>query len=202
MSEQNDNTAPPTTTLSGLSLNPNAGTFIPRAAAKPFVPSWMPQPAAEAPPAPPTSSGIDFNRPPPAAVLNKTVETSSSDSAPAPTAATLDFNRPPPAAVLNKTVDTTPAAPKPVPAAAAAAAAAPVAKPASPAPKAPTAEAPKKKVEAAPKAPAAAPPAPVEEEEDAVDQETLTEFFGKEHVNVIFIGHVDAGKSTMGGRIL
>ncbi|ORZ18390.1 P-loop containing nucleoside triphosphate hydrolase protein [Lobosporangium transversale] len=162
----------------------------------------MPQPAAEAPPAPPTSSGIDFNRPPPAAVLNKTVETSSSDSAPAPTAATLDFNRPPPAAVLNKTVDTTPAAPKPVPAAAAAAAAAPVAKPASPAPKAPTAEAPKKKVEAAPKAPAAAPPAPVEEEEDAVDQETLTEFFGKEHVNVIFIGHVDAGKSTMGGRIL
>ena len=24
----------------------------------------------------------------------------------------------------------------------------------------------------------------------------------KEHLNVVFIGHVDAGKSTMGGRIL
>ncbi|KAI1320946.1 translation termination factor GTPase eRF3 [Mortierella claussenii] len=185
MSEQNDNTTPPTSKLSGLSLNPSAGSFVPRAAAKPFVPSWMPPPAAAAaPPATPSSSGIDFNRPPPAAVLNKTVETAA---APA-----IDFNKPPPAVVLNKTVETTPVAPKP----------------ASPAPKAPAAEAPKKKVEA-PKAPAAtaaapaaAPAAPVEEEEDAVDQETLTEFFGKEHVNVIFIGHVDAGKSTMGGRIL
>lgn len=25
---------------------------------------------------------------------------------------------------------------------------------------------------------------------------------GKEHINVVFIGHVDAGKSTMGGQIL
>lgn len=162
MSDQNDTADK----LSGLSLNPNAGSFVPRVAAKPFVPSWMPPPAAAAPPAPAASSGIDFNRPPPAAVLNKTVETAA---APAPT---------------------------PV--------AAPVAKPASPAPKAPAAEAPKKKVEAAPKPAAATPapaPAPVEEEE-VVDQETLTEFFGKEHMNVIFIGHVDAGKSTMGGRIL
>ncbi|KAG0358288.1 translation termination factor GTPase eRF3, partial [Gamsiella multidivaricata] len=93
--------------------------------------------------------------------------------------------------VLNKTVETAPAP-----------AAAPAPKPASPAPKAPVAEAPKKKAEAPKPAPApAAAPAPVEEEED-VDQETLDEFFGKEHVNVIFIGHVDAGKSTMGGRIL
>ncbi|KAF9356040.1 translation termination factor GTPase eRF3 [Mortierella sp. AD094] len=190
MSEQNDNTTPPTAKLSGLSLNPNAGSFVPRVAAKPFVPSWMPPPAAPA-----SSSGIDFNRPPPAAVLNKTVETAPAPSAPSPA---IDFNRPPPAAVLNKTVETPVAAPV----------AAPVAKPASPAPKpaAATAEAPKKKVET-PKAstpvPAAAAAAPaVEEEEEVVDQETLTEFFGKEHVNVIFIGHVDAGKSTMGGRIL
>ncbi|KAF1729583.1 Eukaryotic peptide chain release factor GTP-binding subunit [Beauveria bassiana] len=35
-----------------------------------------------------------------------------------------------------------------------------------------------------------------------VDEETLKEIYGKEHVNVIFIGHVDAGKSTLGGSIL
>lgn len=35
-----------------------------------------------------------------------------------------------------------------------------------------------------------------------VDAETLKEIYGKEHVNVIFIGHVDAGKSTLGGSIL
>ncbi|KAF9113324.1 translation termination factor GTPase eRF3 [Mortierella sp. AM989] len=189
MSENDNN--PPTNKLSGLSLNPNAGSFVPRVAAKPFVPSWMPPAAAAAPApaAPANSSGIDFNGPPPAAVLNKTAE-----AAPA-----IDFNRPPPAAVLNKTVETTPAAPKPTPVVA------PVAKPASPAPKAPVAEAPKKKSET-PKpstpAPAAEPAAVEEVEEEIVDQETLTEFFGKEHVNVIFIGHVDAGKSTMGGRIL
>ncbi|KAG9523658.1 translation elongation factor 1-alpha, partial [Aureobasidium melanogenum] len=35
-----------------------------------------------------------------------------------------------------------------------------------------------------------------------VDEETLKEMYGKEHVNVIFLGHVDAGKSTLGGSIL
>lgn len=35
-----------------------------------------------------------------------------------------------------------------------------------------------------------------------VDSETLKEIYGKEHVNIIFIGHVDAGKSTLGGAIL
>lgn len=35
-----------------------------------------------------------------------------------------------------------------------------------------------------------------------VDDETLKEMYGKEHVNVIFLGHVDAGKSTLGGSIL
>ncbi|KAF9578558.1 translation termination factor GTPase eRF3 [Lunasporangiospora selenospora] len=87
------------------------------------------------------------------------------------------------------------AAPAPAPAAAAPAPAAP--KPAAPKPAEAAPKAAPKKAEPAP----AAAPAPVEEEEP-MDQETLTEFFGKEHVNVIFIGHVDAGKSTMGGRIL
>jgi peptide chain release factor subunit 3 len=35
-----------------------------------------------------------------------------------------------------------------------------------------------------------------------VDDEALEEMYGKEHVNVIFLGHVDAGKSTLGGSIL
>ncbi|KAK3492849.1 putative translation release factor erf3 [Neurospora hispaniola] len=35
-----------------------------------------------------------------------------------------------------------------------------------------------------------------------VDEETLKEIYGKEHMNIIFIGHVDAGKSTLGGAIL
>lgn len=35
-----------------------------------------------------------------------------------------------------------------------------------------------------------------------VDEEILEEIYGKEHVNIIFIGHVDAGKSTLGGSIL
>ena len=35
-----------------------------------------------------------------------------------------------------------------------------------------------------------------------VDQTVLEEMYGKEHVNVIFIGHVDAGKSTLGGQVL
>lgn len=43
----------------------------------------------------------------------------------------------------------------------------------------------------------------VEKEQAAdVDDETLNEIYGKEHVNIIFIGHVDAGKSTLGGAIL
>ena len=35
-----------------------------------------------------------------------------------------------------------------------------------------------------------------------VDENLLAEVYGKEHVNLIFIGHVDAGKSTLGGSLL
>ncbi|PNS15089.1 Eukaryotic peptide chain release factor GTP-binding subunit [Sphaceloma murrayae] len=41
-----------------------------------------------------------------------------------------------------------------------------------------------------------------QEQQADVDDETLREMYGKEHVNVIFLGHVDAGKSTLGGSIL
>ncbi|KAK3381586.1 eukaryotic peptide chain release factor GTP-binding subunit [Podospora didyma] len=42
----------------------------------------------------------------------------------------------------------------------------------------------------------------IKEQSADIDQETLKEIYGKEHVNIIFIGHVDAGKSTLGGSIL
>ncbi|KAI5369362.1 Putative translation protein, beta-barrel domain superfamily [Septoria linicola] len=41
-----------------------------------------------------------------------------------------------------------------------------------------------------------------EEQAKEVDEADLREMYGKEHVNVIFLGHVDAGKSTLGGSIL
>jgi len=67
-------------------------------------------------------------------------------------------------------------------------------------------------------APAAAPPsktfslekakndttAIAQEVQAAADEKTLQDLFGetKEHLNIVFIGHVDAGKSTMGGNLL
>nr|OQO31823.1 hypothetical protein B0A51_00725 [Rachicladosporium sp. CCFEE 5018] len=41
-----------------------------------------------------------------------------------------------------------------------------------------------------------------QEQAAEVDEEVIEELYGKEHVNVIFLGHVDAGKSTLGGSIL
>lgn len=39
--------------------------------------------------------------------------------------------------------------------------------------------------------------------EDYVDEEVVKDMFGgKDHVSIMFMGHVDAGKSTMGGNIL
>ncbi|KAI9270420.1 P-loop containing nucleoside triphosphate hydrolase protein [Phascolomyces articulosus] len=37
---------------------------------------------------------------------------------------------------------------------------------------------------------------------EAVDDEIVQDLYGKEHLNIVFMGHVDAGKSTMGGNIL
>ena len=41
-----------------------------------------------------------------------------------------------------------------------------------------------------------------EDEEPEVDPSTLTEGDPREHLNIVFIGHVDAGKSTLSGNIL
>lgn len=39
-------------------------------------------------------------------------------------------------------------------------------------------------------------------EQEELDEALVQDMYGKEHVNVVFIGHVDAGKSTLGGNIL
>ena len=51
----------------------------------------------------------------------------------------------------------------------------------------------------------------VQEQQALVDEDTLKDLYGdsapidpniKQHLNIVFIGHVDAGKSTMGGQLL
>lgn len=42
----------------------------------------------------------------------------------------------------------------------------------------------------------------VHELQKHADSEILDDLFGKQHLNIVFIGHVDAGKSTMGGNLL
>lgn len=55
----------------------------------------------------------------------------------------------------------------------------------------------------APSAAEAAQAAAAAEEEEKIDQEIVNDMFGgKDHVSIMFMGHVDAGKSTMGGNIL
>ncbi|CEI86072.1 Putative Eukaryotic release factor 3 [Rhizopus microsporus] len=115
------------------------------------------------------------------------VPTFGAAPAPAPKVVKLPESTPAPAPKVEEPKKETPKAeaPKPKPAAAAAP------KPATPAAK-PAAAAPAKK---------APEPAPQEDEEE-VDEEIAADLYGKEHLNVVFMGHVDAGKSTMGGNIL
>lgn len=44
--------------------------------------------------------------------------------------------------------------------------------------------------------------AEAKQQEEQLDNELLAEVYGKEHVSIVFIGHVDAGKSTLGGQLL
>ncbi|CAO3664776.1 hypothetical protein G6F70_006020 [Rhizopus microsporus] len=115
------------------------------------------------------------------------VPTFGAAPAPAPKVVKLPESTPAPAPKAEEPKKEAPKAeaPKPKPAAAAAP------KPAAPAAK-PAAAAPAKK---------APEPAPQEDEEE-VDEEIAADLYGKEHLNVVFMGHVDAGKSTMGGNIL
>ncbi|KAI8388026.1 P-loop containing nucleoside triphosphate hydrolase protein [Radiomyces spectabilis] len=114
----------------------------------------------------------------------------------------------------------------PAPAPGMSAAPAPAAEPVESTPKAESKPEPKPEPKAEPKAeskpaakPAAATKAPkkeikeaiekanekvdaIEEDLNAIDDEVVQDLYGKEHLNIVFMGHVDAGKSTMGGNIL
>ena len=166
---------PPPPPRPSAALSAAASAFVPRAAAPAFVPGQgFGGGAAAAPAAQPPP-------PPPAAA--------AAAAAPPP---------PPPAPAAG-------AAPPPPP---------PAAQPEAPA--APAAAAPVAAVEQAveklsvadSKPAAAAAPEPVDDAPD-VDEAKVMETYrrlqeedGRDHLNVVFIGHVDAGKSTLGGQIL
>ncbi|KAG2177193.1 hypothetical protein INT43_007850, partial [Umbelopsis isabellina] len=191
---------------SKLSLNPKANEWKPSFSATEFVPSWMAQPAAPAQPQAQPPAAADASPAAPAAPRVLKLGTPSNDAPKTEAPRVLKVGAP-----------AAPAAP-----AAAAAAAAP--QPAAAKPEAPKAETPKPEVpkvaeKKADSKPNSRPttPKPTKNASDAattdekpdvdgdletVDDEVLEDLYGKEHVNVVFMGHVDAGKSTMGGNIL
>ncbi|KAH9912629.1 eukaryotic polypeptide chain release factor 3 [Epithele typhae] len=170
-------------------LNANAFSFVPTQAFKtPQQPAQPPPPPIERPPqteapapAPTISLNIGGSRPPPSSV-----------PAPAPTISlNIGGSKPAPAPV-----------PSPSPA---------------PAPKVKAEPALASVPESKPAAASAAPSktftldraktdtaAIAQEVRTAADDEVLKDLFGsvKQHLNIVFIGHVDAGKSTMGGNLL
>ncbi|KAI8580212.1 hypothetical protein K450DRAFT_238694 [Umbelopsis ramanniana AG] len=168
---------------SKLSLNPNANEWKPSFSATEFVPSWMQKPAAPA--AAPAATAAA-----PAKVLS--IGTPSNDASvktEAPKVISIGSSAPKAEEANPAKVESPkPEAPKP-------AEKKPDSKPAS---RSATPK-PTKKAEEAAKPEEVA---NVEEDLEAVDDEVLEDLYGKEHLNVVFMGHVDAGKSTMGGNIL
>ncbi|KAF9481964.1 eukaryotic polypeptide chain release factor 3 [Pholiota conissans] len=155
-------------------LNPGAFSFIP---GRGFVPDTPQQPAT--PPPPPIERPEQTEAPRPAPTISLNIGGSSAPTPPPPVAAVPNPSPSP--------------APKPVDDAS---------KPAAPKIVKPDAAAPSKtfsteKAKTDTSAIAA-------EVKALADQTTLEDLYGntKEHLNIVFIGHVDAGKSTMGGNLL
>ncbi|KAK9704048.1 translation termination factor GTPase eRF3 [Basidiobolus ranarum] len=183
--------------FSKLTLNAGASEFKPNPKAREFVPTWMPKPSA---PAKAVSLSIGGSKPEseaPAKAVSLSIGGSKPESeAPAKAVSLSIGGSKPESEAPAKAVSLSLGSSEPQVAPEAPKVEAPKVEEAKPEP--PKAEAPKPKVEAPkPKAPEVAEIA----EQDKEDELLLDEHF-KEHVNVIFIGHVDAGKSTMGGNIL
>ncbi|TCD70399.1 translation termination factor GTPase eRF3 [Steccherinum ochraceum] len=171
-------------------LNANAFSFVPGQGFRP------PQPAQPAQPAPPpVERPLQTEAPPPAPTITLNIG-GSKPAAPTPPAASTPRSESPapahPASVVK------PAAPAPAPAPAAA----PKEKESTPAPVASSAGQPSSTFTLARAKTDTT--AIAEEVKAAADESTLQDLFGqtKEHLNIVFIGHVDAGKSTMGGNLL
>ncbi|KAG8710966.1 translation termination factor GTPase eRF3 [Ceratobasidium sp. 394] len=161
-------------------LNPGAFEFVPGQAFR-----RMPRPAAPA-------------TPPPAPI-----ERPEQAEAPKP-APTISLNiggaRPP-----------APPAVAPVPVSTEAPVPAPATNPAPPAAKEPAPARPKDKFDFTAAKSKTNADAVLQETQALVDEDTLKDLYGdsaaidpnvKQHLNIVFIGHVDAGKSTMGGQLL
>ncbi|CAO3647378.1 unnamed protein product [Cunninghamella blakesleeana] len=162
-----------------MSLNPNASEWKPNAGAKEFVPTFKP---ATAPSAPAPARVLKIGETKPAA-NNETTTT----SAPVEIKATPKVEQPKeeqPKEEQPKEEQPKEEQPKEE------------SKPSTPKPKVVKKEAQEAIEKAAQKVDAVA------EDINALDDEIVADLYGKEHLNVVFMGHVDAGKSTMGGNIL
>ncbi|KAF9821245.1 hypothetical protein IEO21_00853 [Rhodonia placenta] len=165
-------------------LNANAFSFVPGQSFR--VPGADP---AQPPPPPPVErpTPTEAPAPPPTITLN----IGGSKPAPPAHAAPAQSDKPAP------TKPASAASVKPVPASVAAPSPKPSSRTDSPAPAASskTFTLEKAKTDTA---------AIVQEVRAVADETTLEDLFGdiKEHLNIVFIGHVDAGKSTMGGNLL
>ncbi|GLB33778.1 putative elongation factor Tu C-terminal domain [Lyophyllum shimeji] len=157
-------------------LNPGAFEFVP---GRGFV---VPQPPPQQLP-PPIERAEQTEAPRPA----PTISINIGGTKPAP---------PPPAAVpAPQTEVNVELKPAPVPARVPAAAPPTTSKPNTPAPASKTFTTQKSKTDTN---------AIAQEVQKVADQAVLDDLYGnvKEHLNIVFIGHVDAGKSTMGGNLL
>ncbi|VDC02078.1 unnamed protein product [Peniophora sp. CBMAI 1063] len=196
-------------------LNAGAFEFVPRS----VRPSQPPQTPAQPPSQPPAFVRQEESAPSaPAPTFSLNIGGSRPTPPPAPAAAPPAFVRrddpasaPAPAPTISLSIGgSKPAAPPP----------AAVAKP-TPPPPAPAAAPPSldsvPENKAAPKKDAASTSktftmdrakndtaAIAQEVREVADQAVLEDLYGhaKEHLNIVFIGHVDAGKSTMGGNLL
>ncbi|KAH7916098.1 P-loop containing nucleoside triphosphate hydrolase protein [Hygrophoropsis aurantiaca] len=158
-------------------LNAGAFEFVPGRGFK------VPQAAPATPPPPPVERPPQTEAPAPPPTISLNI----GGSKPAQAATPPPLTAPKPA----------PAAPVPSVASHSAASSHPVSHSASPAPAAPN------KVFSTEKSKSDT-LAIAREVQAVADQEVLKDLYGdvKEHLNIVFIGHVDAGKSTLGGNLL
>ncbi|KAJ2200440.1 translation termination factor GTPase eRF3, partial [Coemansia sp. RSA 521] len=176
MANQQDNVDDVTKKTGEMSLNVGAKAFVPKfnVKAPAFAPRKATQPAAPVAAAPAEGAGV-------AKPMTISIGGSSSNN----TTEAVAVPKPATISIGEASTSQAPAATDAAPAAEPTPAESSVD---SPAPANPTTEAATNEVA-------------VEEEEEEDDDELFNEHT-KEHTNVIFIGHVDAGKSTLGGNIL
>ncbi|KAJ2169271.1 translation termination factor GTPase eRF3 [Coemansia sp. RSA 353] len=176
MANQQDNVDDVTKKTGEMSLNVGAKAFVPKfnVKAPAFAPRKAAQPAAPVAAAPTEGAGV-------AKPMTISIGGSSSNN----TTEAVAVPKPATISIGEASTSQAPAATDAAPAAEPTPAESSVD---SPAPENPAIEAATNEVA-------------VEEEEEEDDDELFNEHT-KEHTNVIFIGHVDAGKSTLGGNIL